>query len=150
MKLKKNKFFIILVTTLGFTNLYAQESINTSGGEGSGSSGTISYSLGQVVFNSNSGTNGSISQGVQQPFEISIISGIEELQRDNISLKTYPNPTQNNLTLQTKDIENNDLSALLYDFNGSLLISQKISNNEKYFKIYINCRHWCSYFLIMS
>jgi len=50
--------------------LQAQETIPASGGKASGSGGTASYSFGQVVYTTYTGTNGLVAQGVQQPFEI--------------------------------------------------------------------------------
>ena len=55
---------------LGLGGLQAQESPTAAGGEATGSGGTASYSIGQVVYTTNTGTNGSVAQGVQQPFVI--------------------------------------------------------------------------------
>jgi hypothetical protein len=49
------------------------------------------------------GTNFSIAQGIQQPYEISISVGIE-LKEINLELAAYPNPTTNNLTLKIGNI----------------------------------------------
>ncbi len=46
--------------------LHAQNSVNASGGEATGS-GEMSFSIGQVVYTVNSGLNGAVSNGVQQP-----------------------------------------------------------------------------------
>lgn len=54
---------------LGQTGLYAQTSILASGGDNSGSGGSVSYSVGQVFYTTNTGTSGSVEQGVQHPFE---------------------------------------------------------------------------------
>ncbi|MEJ1770464.1 hypothetical protein, partial [Escherichia coli] len=49
--------------------LKAQESINTSGKTLSSVNGNISYTIGQIVYTTNSSSAGVISQGVQQPLE---------------------------------------------------------------------------------
>ena len=56
---------------LGLGGLQAQESPTATVGEATGTGGTASYSVGQVVYTTTTGTNGSVAQGVQQPFEIS-------------------------------------------------------------------------------
>ena len=71
--------------------------INATGRDASGSGGTAAYSLGQVVYTTNSGTSATVSQGVQQAYEIFTI-GIKETEL-NISLSVFPNPTIYNLTL---------------------------------------------------
>ena len=48
----------------------AQESANSSGGDATGSGGTIAYSIGQVVYTTNTGSNGSVAKGVQHAYEI--------------------------------------------------------------------------------
>ncbi|MGC8754863.1 MAG: hypothetical protein ACP5QJ_07625, partial [Thermosulfidibacteraceae bacterium] len=78
MRHKKLKLSAVLLLGLGLTGLQAQESVNATGGNASGNGGTVAYSVGQVVYTTNTGTNGSVAQGVQQPFEISVVSGIEE------------------------------------------------------------------------
>jgi hypothetical protein len=70
MKFKELKLSAILLFGLGLTGLKAQESINAAGGNTTGSGGSASYSVGQVVYTTNTGTNGSVAQGVQQAYEI--------------------------------------------------------------------------------
>lgn len=102
----------------------AQQSANTSGGDATGSGGTVSYSIGQIVYTTNTGSTGSVLQGVQNTFEIFII-GINETGL-NISLTAFPNPTLANLTLQINNYTNEILSYQLYDMQGQLLSSQQI------------------------
>jgi len=53
----------------GLTGLQAQESMNATGGDASGSGGTFSYSFGQFASQSFFEGNSSVAQGVQHPFE---------------------------------------------------------------------------------
>jgi len=128
MRHKRFKLSILLVISLGLTKLNAQEAVTASGGNASGSGGSISYTVGQVVYTSSNSSSGSISQGVQQPYEISVISGIDNLQ--GITLIAYPNPTTNNLTLNIENKEEKQFVASLFDINEKLLSKQVITNNE--------------------
>ena len=128
MRHKRLKLSILLVISLGLTKLNAQEAVTTSGGNASGSGGSISYTVGQVVYTSNKSSSGSISQGVQQPYEISIVSGIEDLL--GITLTAFPNPTTNNLTLKIENKEEKQFVASLFDINGRQLSKQVIANSE--------------------
>ena len=130
MRHKKLKLSALLLLGLGLTGLQAQESVNATGGNASGSGGSASYSVGQVVYTTNTGTNGSVSQGVQQPYEISVVTGIEEAKGINLSVSAYPNPTTDYLTLSIGEFEISNLSYQLYDMNGKLLQSEKISGNQ--------------------
>jgi hypothetical protein len=135
MNCKKVKLSAVLLLGLGLTGLQAQTSINATGGNASGSGGSASYSVGQVVYTTHTGTNGSVAEGVQQPFEISVVTAIEEAQGIILSVSAYPNPTTDYLTLSIDNSvkTNHDLSQLsyqLYDMNGKLLQSEKITSNQ--------------------
>ena len=133
MKYKKLKLSAVLLLGLGLTGLQAQTSVNATGGDASGSGGTVSYSVGQVVYTTNSGTNGSVAQGVQQPYEISVVTGIEEAKGINLSVTAYPNPTTDYLTLSidaSTTLSIQSMSYQLYDMNGKLLQSEKITGNQ--------------------
>ena len=71
----------------------AQQAATASGGSATGSGGSIVYSIGQMAYNASVGTNGSVSQGVQQPYEISVVLELDEVVESAINLKIYPNPT---------------------------------------------------------
>jgi hypothetical protein len=130
MKYKKLKLSAVLLLGLGLTGLQAQTSVNATGGNASGSGGSASYSVGQVVYTTNTGTNGSVAEGVQQPFEISVVTGLEEAKGINLSVTAYPNPTTDYLTLEVKDFEISNLHFQLYDMNGKLLQNEKITGNQ--------------------
>ncbi len=130
MRHKKLKLSAVLLLGLGLTGLQAQESINATGGNASGGGGSVSYSVGQVVYTTNTGTNGSVAQGVQQPYEISVVTGIEEAEGIYLSVTAYPNPTTDYLTLRIDEFEISNLSYQLYDMNGKLLQNEKIAGNQ--------------------
>ena len=130
MRHKKLKLSAVLLLGLGLTSLQAQTSVNATGGSASGSGGSGNYSLGQVVYTTNAGTNGSVAHGVQQPYEISVVTGIEEAKGINLSISVYPNPTTDYLTLEIKEFELSNLHFQLYDMSGKLLKSEKITGSQ--------------------
>jgi hypothetical protein len=130
MRHKKLKLSVVLLLGLGLTGLQAQTSINATGGGASGSGGTSSYSVGQVVYTTNAEIKGSVAQGVQQPFEISVVTGIDEAKGINLSVSAYPNPTTDFLTLRIEEFDISNISYHLYDMNGKLLQSEKITGNQ--------------------
>ena len=147
---------ILLLIYFGLTGIYAQEALITAGGNASGSGGSISYSVGQVVYTTNTGANGSGAQGVQQPYEISgieivnqanfmkgakisntgtsssEITNIEDSKLINQKCNVYPNPTTNIITLAIEYFvtENDNLSFQLFDINGKLIENKKVENSR--------------------
>ena len=133
MTKKRLKLSALFLLGLGLTGIQAQEiheTIPASGGNASGSGGTVSYSVGQIVYTNNTGTNGSVSQGVQQPYEISIVTALEETQEINLSITAFPNPTTDYLTLSTGNFDNKNLSFHFYDINGKIIQESKINVSE--------------------
>jgi spore coat protein U-like protein len=120
---------VLLFTLLLMAGIaHSQESTNTSGGEATGSGGSVSYSVGQVVYTTNSGSSGTVAQGVQHAYEISVV-GVNNTQ-SNISLNAYPNPATDVLTLQISNYNNEKLMYQLYDLNGKLISSEQIGVSQ--------------------
>lgn len=133
MKLEILKLSAVFLFCFGLTSVQAQETISATGGEASGNGGSASYSVGQVVYTTNTGTTGSVAQGVQQAYEISVVSGIEQAKDIMLECKAYPNPTTDYLTLKvdaSTTLSIQSLSYQLFDISGKLLKSKKITSNE--------------------
>jgi len=130
--MKKISFIAIMLFGLGgLTSLQAQEAVTTAGGEASGGGGSASYTVGQTVYTTETGTNGnSIAQGVQQPFEISTVTGIEEAKGISLNVSVYPNPTTDYLTVKVENYETANLQYQVFDINGKLLQSIKATGEE--------------------
>lgn len=102
----------------------AQVSVNASGGNGTGSGGTTSYTIGQLVYTAHEGNSGSVAQGVQQAFEIYSV-GLQETDFA-MNLSVFPNPTTENLIVQVSNWNEQPLSFELTDEAGRLLLSETI------------------------
>ena len=61
--------FLILFIFISLVSI-SQESVNASGGNATGSGGSISYTIGQIDYIEASGVGGSVNQGIQQAYEI--------------------------------------------------------------------------------
>jgi hypothetical protein len=123
----KTKSIPIVLLGIGFLSAgfaQAQQSANAAGGDATGSGGSAAYSVGQVVYTVNNSPSGTVSQGVQQAYEIFLI-GINETELNN-SLSVFPNPIVDNLTLQISDYNNEKLSYQLFDMQGKLLSKGQI------------------------
>lgn len=118
---------VLLTATIG---LFAQSGTTTSGGEASGSGGRVSYTVGQVAYQSNSSSSGTVSQGVQQAYEIFTVTGIEKNAISLVQVSAYPNPVTEYLSLKVGSEKLESLSYLLFDIQGKLLQSEKLTENE--------------------
>jgi hypothetical protein len=130
MRHRRLKLSAVLLLGLGLTGLQAQTNVNATGGNASGSGGSASYSVGQVVYTTHTGANGSVAQGVQQPYEISVVTGLEEAKDISLKVTAYPNPTTDYLTLEidaSASLSIQSMSYQLFDMQGKVLQNQKIT-----------------------
>lgn len=127
--MKKNVIYSIVICVLNFIGIQAQQTVLSSGGNASGSGGTSSYSVGQLVFKTISG-NGTVHQGIQMPYEISQVLGINDLNGINLNLLAYPNPTTNFLNLSVENLDSKNLSYQIFDLTGKQLATKKITTTK--------------------
>ena len=125
----KNIYYFFLATFLLSFSLNSQthQVVSASGGDASGIGGSAAYSVGQIVYTTNTGTTGSVAQGVEIAYEIYV--GIKETDL-TISLSVFPNPTSDILTISVHDYKNEELQYALYDEQGRLLRTEQISSEQ--------------------
>lgn len=109
------------------TNLNAQESLNSAGGEirifGTGSN---SFTIGQVFFNSYSDENYNLTEGVQHAYIVTTLLSTDEKKLSLI--KVFPNPVEDLLNVK---IENNQkFEFSLFDVQGKLIQKGNLLNNS--------------------
>ena len=107
----------------------AQQATVASGGNAFGNNGSSSYSVGQVAYTNQVGANGSISQGVQQPFEIFTL-GKDDFPEIKVAMSVYPNPTTSFINLSVPNLNSENMNLQLLDLNGRIIQSQKIIQSE--------------------
>ena len=129
MKHKKTKLVVILLA-FGLLGVQAQQAILATGGNGDGSGGTVCYSVGQLVYHTIAGTNGTVTEGVQQPLEILEV-GIENNLENDIDITAYPNPVIQKLFLRVgKEFRTGSMRYQLFDIQGVLLSNRVVNGNE--------------------
>ena len=127
----KSKFILLALSIfICVLTINAQNAISASGGDAKGSGGKSSYTIGQIVYTTNTGMTASVAKGVQQPYEISVITEVDQPKDISLIIKVYPNPTSDLLILR---IEANDIanfSYWIYGFYGNLISTKKILTKE--------------------
>lgn len=130
---RTGRFFLALLA-VAFTagGLRAQNAVVAAGGSATGS-GSASYSVGQLLYEVYSGSTGSVAQGVQQPYEISVETGVNELPGVELTLSVYPNPVTDYLTLRVDAMAQPLMGSLTYslhDVQGRVLCGQKLADDQ--------------------
>ena len=130
--MKQKLLFYVLIFFVGLNScaILAQQTIDTSGQNATGTGGSVSYSVGQIVYITNLGTNGSVAQGVQQPYEISVVLGIHAADAITILATLFPNPTTDFVTLKVANYEFETLTYQLYDAVGKQFLTGQTATTE--------------------
>ncbi|MBK8806812.1 MAG: T9SS type A sorting domain-containing protein [Bacteroidales bacterium] len=127
--MKKTYLFLLLsfITALAVN---AQQTISTTGGDAKGSGGSVSYTIGQTAYTAASSQNGSVSQGVQQAYAITVENALERTEGIKLEISAYPNPTSDYLVLRIENYDIDGLSFTLTDVKGSLLQREVVETKE--------------------
>jgi hypothetical protein len=125
--LKKTSFLacVLLATQL----VCSQEALLVSTGEASESGGSVSYTVGQVFYTTNTAATGGVSQGVQHSFEFQTLSS-PELTTLKVTAVTYPNPTKDFIILKIMERAMHNLRYPLFDVTGKAISNGIITNGD--------------------
>jgi hypothetical protein len=125
--LQKTFTGIVIAILLFTVNTFSQEAPTAAGGDAIGTGGSMAFSVGQVIYTTKNNPSFTITQGVQQPYEIFPV-GI--LKADaNFKLSAYPNPTYDNLLLEIESLKQEQALYRLTDVNGRLILSGVVAGN---------------------
>jgi len=144
MKKISNALFSFLIFLSGisfFVN--SQDAIVTSGLTKTTTSGSISYTVGQLDYIGLKNNTTQINLGVQQAYVISTVSVVEVLKAKFITV--YPNPTSDNIVIDIKSQEFLNPMVRLFNNEGKLLIEEKIFQDK--FKLHLSDFPASSYFV---
>jgi hypothetical protein len=118
----------IAVLSAGFS--YAQQAVSSAGGNGSGSGGTVSYTVGETNYTSHKSSSGSVIEGVQQSFEIHVVTQSDQNTAISLECETYPNPATDYLILKINSERIENMRYQLFDLNGKVLEEAFIGDTE--------------------
>ena len=125
------KTILLLMITIPSVTIKAQEVINSSGGNASSIRGSVSFSVGQIVYSAIAGTKGSVTQGVQQSFIILDLPSNNISKAINLECSVFPNPTTDFLKLKVDENQLlKDIKFQLCHASGKVVLSQQITEME--------------------
>ncbi len=103
----------------------AQVSVVSGGGNILTSSGSVSYTIGQIEYTSIPGLFVVLYLGVQQVYDPYMVS-VDE----TTDISIWPNPVSTTLNIEVKSIKNLGFLYQLYTIDGKLLLSKQSSDNR--------------------
>ncbi len=122
----KIKFSFLSLIAVVF-GIHSQVSINSSGGDIQSASGSVSFSIGQVVYNTQSSTNNSIEEGVQHAYVISSNGQVDYSVSNMIHVS--PNPTIDRIIIEIKEHEYYNYEYQLITIDGKIIENMNFVSN---------------------
>jgi hypothetical protein len=124
-----NKLHSIVILFLMMSSiLFSQQSIGTSGKDISTAGGAISYSVGQLVASSVTGT-GSIHHGIQQHIKLIVLDN-PLITSISLKIRSYPNPTTDYVMLEFTDLLLKDISYSIFKINGQEIVHCNVATDK--------------------
>jgi hypothetical protein len=109
------------------------ETIITSGNNATGSSGSVTYSIGQLFYTYIGESVYNVAQGIQHQEIFNTENPPGSIDPDAVAeIFIFPNPTTDfvNVKINGLELQNGEQSFQLYDFQGRLLKQNKIEETE--------------------
>jgi hypothetical protein len=120
----KNIALSVLAILAGFV-VSAQEVVSTQGDSYSNASGSIDFTIGEVVINTGTDGTNDITQGFHQTNWNFL--GVEDF-APTYEATVFPNPTSELLNIRTSAFEN--VTYTLYDAQGKMVMQDKLSAEQ--------------------
>lgn len=121
MKIVCTIVFLIGFYTITHSQTITPDLITASGDFYKTSTGSLSWTIGEPITETFSGSNSILTQGVQQSKWVVNPSGVEDEELGRY--KIYPNPVRDNLYVEL--LTDQVFNVSLYDINGRLLLTRE-------------------------
>jgi len=124
MRITTKLYFLLCLICFLSSALQAQEVVTTSGGYGSSSSAKVTWTIGEPVTETVTGTNSILTQGFNQGDLI--ITIIKDPELSGLNIKAYPNPASDHLKISVGNSELDYLDYILFDIRGQVIKKNKL------------------------
>ena len=119
------KHTLVLFSLLTAVTVSAQEVVSSQGDSYSNGTGSLDFTIGEVVINTGTDGTNDLTQGFHQTNWNFV--GLEDHAPD-YEATIFPNPTEDVLNIRTSSFVN--VTYTLYDAQGKLVMQDKISTDQ--------------------
>jgi hypothetical protein len=126
--MKKKNGFIIILLICALHVQGQQQVVSSAGNFYSNTSGSISWTLGEIAIETLTTANNILTQGFQQ--SRLTVTGIDDLPVLDFEIVVFPNPASDHLIIRTDKEQHKNLHYQLYDLSGKIILQNKILETE--------------------
>ena len=124
----------LFVSCLMVSSVIAQSNIVAGGGDATSSTGSVSYSIGQIDFQYSSSADYSVSEGVQQTYSFDTALSIDDIQYD-FQLSIWPNPSADEMNIEFTTSYELPLSLVITDVKGAIVGNRSVTQGQYSFDV---------------
>ncbi len=118
--MKKRIYFLNIFAMLLYSGICtSQQVISAAGGNGTGTNVQLSWTVGEPVIETFTGSSAILTQGFHQ--SKLLVTALDPLVYPGLTLTVFPNPVSSELQLEIKGDGLSGLSFRLFDINGKMV-----------------------------
>lgn len=121
--------FLLLLLTSSFL-LYGQQELVSSGGDFTGPGGSVAFSAGQVAYIGAASAGFILTEGVQQPWEIFLVTAVKDFRGITADIQVYPNPVSNRLIIKIPFLSGETYQFRISEITGKVLETGQLRSSE--------------------
>jgi len=147
LKIRRNITIVLIILGTSIEYGKAQSNVIVAGTNVITTNGSVSFTVGQIDYINAINGSGNINQGVQQPFEIYKVTGIDDTRLAEVDIQISPNPSFGDMTLSITcpSFEQKHLYYVVATIAGDKLLQQEISSPQT--PINLKCLSAATYFI---
>ena len=104
----------------------SQQVISAAGGSGTGTNVQLSWTVGEPVIETFTGSSAILTQGFHQ--SKLLVTALDPMVFPGLILTVFPNPVSSSLQLDVKGDVRTNLSFQIFDINGKLVLNRKLES----------------------
>ena len=131
--MKRIVYFFIFILLFAVVSLQAQQVISSAGASATGTGVQLSWTIGEPVIATFTGTSAILTQGFHQ--SKLTVTAIDPTLFPELQLSVYPNPVSTSLRLQISGDRLQNLTYMLFNIEGKAVLIKEIENSPELIQI---------------
>jgi hypothetical protein len=131
--MKRKVYFFIFIFSLSCGSLKAQQVISSAGTSATGTGVQLSWTIGEPVVETFTGTSAVLTQGFHQ--SRLTVTSVDPTLFPEMDLSIYPNPVSTSLKLQISGDRLQNLNYMLFNMEGKAILAKDIESSSELIKM---------------
>jgi hypothetical protein len=127
--MKRKIYFFIFILSFALGSLQAQQVISSAGASATGTGVQLSWTIGEPVIETFTGTSAILTQGFHQ--SKLTVTAVDPTLFPGLDVSVYPNPVSTQLWYKISGERMQNLSYRLFNAEGKAILNKTVENPEE-------------------